>query len=476
MITLTNTTPTSKIIVIDAEQLLNNKSLSASVLNNLKTKKVDQLKVFTTINEAGHEMIIAPFSKNATKDDNANLEIIRSLGNAAFKYALEAQLKEISIQSELSDKQTFAFVEGFALSNYKFDKYKSKATPLINQIFVSSENFTQASVNTLNNIIKSVFYARDIVNEPLSTLKAKEISESAKKVSDEVGIHYKELGIDEIRSLKMGGVLGVNQGSELDPTFTVLEYKPQNAINKKPIVLVGKGVVYDTGGYSIKVGDGMMTMKCDMGGAAAVFGSTYLAALEKLPLHIITLVPAVENRINELAIVPGDVLTISDGTTVEVLNTDAEGRLILADALVYAQQFDPEFVFDFATLTGAAMRAIGTGGAAYMGTASEEIKKLAVEAAFSTHERIAELPIWDDYAEQLKSDVADLSNLGGPLAGASTAGKFLQHFTKYPWLHFDIAAPAFLSSASAYRPAGGTGSGVRFMLEFFKSYIAYVQK
>jgi hypothetical protein len=150
MITLTNTTPTSKIIVIDAEQLLNNKSLSASVLNNLKTKKVDQLKVFTTINEAGHEMIIAPFSKNATKDDNANLEIIRSLGNAAFKYALEAQLKEISIQSELSDKQTFAFVEGFALSNYKFDKYKSKATPLINQIFVSSENFTQASVDTLN--------------------------------------------------------------------------------------------------------------------------------------------------------------------------------------------------------------------------------------------------------------------------------------------------------------------------------------
>ena len=225
---------------------------------------------------------------------------------------------------------------------------------------MSQDNFTQEAVNTLNNIVKSVFYGRDIVNEPLSTLKAKEISESAKKVSDEAGIQYKELGIDAIRSLKMGGVLGVNQGSELDPTFTVLEWKPENAINKKPIVLVGKGVVYDTGGYSIKVGDGMMTMKCDMGGAAAVFGSTYLAALEKLPLHIITLVPAVENRINEKAFVPGDVLTISDGTTIEVLNTDAEGRLILADALVYARQFDPEFVFDFATLTGAAMRAIGT--------------------------------------------------------------------------------------------------------------------
>lgn len=476
MITLSNTPHTSRIIVIDAEQLLNSKSMSAAVINNLKNKKADQLKVFTTINEAGNEIIIAPFSSNVKKDDYANLEAVRSLGNTAYKFAQEAQLTELSIQSELSDEQTFAFVEGFALSNYKFDKYKTKATPLIDHVFVSSENFNQKSVNTLNNIIKSVFYARDIVNEPLSTLKVKEISESAQKVADEAGILYKELGIDEMRSLKMGGVLGVNQGSELDPTFTVLEWKPENAINKKPIVLVGKGVVYDTGGYSIKVGDGMMTMKCDMGGAAAVFGSTYLAALEKLPLHIITLVPAVENRINELAIVPGDILTISDGTTVEVLNTDAEGRLILADALVYAQQFDPEFVFDFATLTGAAMRAIGIGGAAFMGTASEEIKKLAVDAAFSSHERIAELPIWDDFAEQLKSEVADLSNLGGPFAGASTAGKFLQHFTKYQWLHFDIAGPAFLSSASAYRPAGGTGSGVRFMLEFFKSYIAYVQK
>ncbi|HUH74331.1 MAG TPA: leucyl aminopeptidase family protein [Chitinophagales bacterium] len=476
MISLKNTSPASRIIVIDANHLTDSQLLSANIQQNLKNKVAKDLKVLTSIDENGNEIIIAPFFTNQEKDEHTNTEAVRSLGNLVFKLVSDAQLKEISIQSELSKELTYAFVEGLALSNYKFDKYKSKATTLIDKIFVSTENFTEDAVKTLNRIIKSVFYARNIVNEPLSTLKAKEISESAKAIAEETGIHYKELGIDAIRSLKMGGVLGVNQGSELDPTFTVLEWKPENAINKKPIVLVGKGVVYDTGGYSIKVGDGMMAMKCDMGGAAAVFGSTYLAALEKLPQHIITLVPAVENRINEKAFVPGDVLTISDGTTVEVLNTDAEGRLILADALVYAQQFDPEFVFDFATLTGAAMRAIGTGGAAYMGTASDEIKKIALEAANSTHERIAELPLWDDYAEQLKSEVADLSNLGGPLAGASTAGKFLQHFTKYPWLHFDIAAPAFLSSASSYRPVGGTGSGVRFMLEFFKSYIAHVKK
>ncbi len=476
MISLTNTSHTSRLLVIDANHLIDSQLLSVNIQQNLKNKVAKDLKVLTSIDENGNEIIIAPFFTNPEKNDDTNIEAVRSLGNLTFKLLSDAQIKEISIQSELSSELTYAFVEGLALSNYKFDKYKKKATKLIEKIFVSSDNFTSESVSTLNNIVKSVFYARDIVNEPLSTLKAKEISESAQKVAEESGIKYKELGIDAIRSLKMGGVLGVNQGSELDPTFTVLEWKPENAINKKPIVLVGKGVVYDTGGYSIKVGDGMMTMKCDMGGAAAVFGTTYLAALEKLPLHIITLVPAVENRINEKAIVPGDILTISDGTTVEVLNTDAEGRLILADALVYAQQFDPEFVFDFATLTGSAMRSIGTNGAAFMGTASDELKKLAVRAAYTTHERIAELPIWDDYAEQLKSEVADMSNLGGPLAGASTAGKFLQHFTKYPWLHFDIAATAFSSSASSYRPAGGTGTGIRFMLEFLKSYIAHVQK
>ncbi len=472
----TTNSPQFSILLVDGNNLSESNFLSKEQISILSKKAVNDLKVFGMIDEKGNEFIIAPFVKKEKNNQDADLEIIRTLGCATHKLALDTQLKEVVIQSELSSEFSFAFAEGFALSNYKFNKYKSKSSPLIQNVSVSNNTLTSEQVSSLNNIIKSVFYARDIVNEPLSGLDAKGISESAKKVAGESGIFYKELGIEEIRKRNMGGVLGVNQGSQFDPTFTVLEWKPENAVNKQPVILVGKGVVYDTGGYNVKVGDGMTTMKCDMGGAAAVFGGTYLAALEKLPLHIITLVPAVENRINEKAFVAGDILTISDGTTVEVLNTDAEGRLILADALVYAQQFDPELVLDFATLTGAAMRAIGSGGTAFMGTASEDIKNLAVKAAYQTHERIAELPLWDDFAEQLKSEIADLSNLGGPLAGASTAGKFLEHFTKYPWLHFDIAGPAFLSSASSYRPAGGTGTGIRFLLEFFKSYISYVKK
>lgn len=472
----TTSSPRFSILLVDGNKLSESNFLSKEQIAVLSKKTVSDLKVFGSIDEKGNEFIVAPFVRKEKNDQAADLETIRSLGSIAHKMALNAQLKEVKIQSELSSEYNFAFVEGVALTNYKFNKYKTKSSPLIEKILLSEGVLSQEQVYTLNNIVKGVFYARDIVNEPLSGLNAHQISESARKVSEETGIAYKELGIDEIRRCNMGGVLGVNQGSQFDPTFTILEWKPENAVNKKPVVLVGKGVVYDTGGYNIKVGDGMTTMKCDMGGAAAVFGGTYLAALEKLPLHIITLVPAVENRINEKAFVAGDILTISNGTTVEVLNTDAEGRLILADALVYAQQFEPGLVLDFATLTGAAMRAIGSGGAAFMGTASEDIKNLAVKAAFHTHERIAELPLWDDFAEQLKSEIADLSNLGGPLAGASTAGKFLEHFTNYPWLHFDIAGPAFLGHASCYRPAGGTGTGIRFLLEFFKSYIAYVKK
>lgn len=468
--------PHSSILLVDGNKISESMLISKQLSSTLSKKNAGDLKTFSTVDENGHELIIAPFVKKEKSNSNTDLEAIRTLGNAAHKLTLDAQIKDVTIFSELSSELNYAFVEGFTLSNYRFNKYKSKSSPFVQSISVGDGVLSAEDQTTLNNITKSVFYARDIVNEPLSGLNARQISESAKKVAEESGISYKELGIDEIRKRNMGGVLGVNQGSQFDPTFTVLEWKPANAVNKKPIVLVGKGVVYDTGGYNVKVGDGMTTMKCDMGGAAAVFGGTYLAALEELPLHIITLVPAVENRINEKAFVAGDVLTISDGTTVEVLNTDAEGRLILADALVYAQQFEPALVLDFATLTGAAMRAIGSGGTAFMGTASEEIKNLAVKAAFRTHERIAELPLWDDFAEQLKSEIADLSNLGGPLAGASTAGKFLEHFTKYPWLHFDIAGPAFLSHASSYRPAGGTGTGIRFLLEFFKSYIAHVKK
>jgi leucyl aminopeptidase len=213
----------------------------------------------------------------------------------------------------------------------------------------------------------------------------------------------------------------------------------------------------------------MDEMKCDMAGAAAVVGAMSAIAANKLPLHVIGLVPSTDNRPGMNAVCPQDVITISDGTTVEVMNTDAEGRLILADALVYAKQYKPELVVDFATLTGAAVRAVGSYASAIMGTAADKEFTRLDKSGMRMWERTMRFPLWKDYGEEMKSDIADLKNLGGANAGHISAGKFLEHFTDYPWIHIDIAGPAWSNTPAAYRSKGGTGVGVRLIYEFLKS-------
>jgi leucyl aminopeptidase len=212
----------------------------------------------------------------------------------------------------------------------------------------------------------------------------------------------------------------------------------------------------------------MDTMKCDMAGAAAVAAAMQAIAHAKLPYHVVALIPSTDNRPGENAYTPGDVVTMFDGQTVEVLNTDAEGRMLLGDALAYAKKYEPSLVLDFATLTGAAAAAIGSFGTVCMGTADEKTKAHLKECGNKVHERLVEFPFWDDYANLIKSDLADMKNIGGPVGGAITAGKFLEKYTNYPWMHFDIAGPAFLSSADAYRGKQGTGVGVRLIFEFVK--------
>jgi leucyl aminopeptidase len=231
--------------------------------------------------------------------------------------------------------------------------------------------------------------------------------------------------------------------------------------------LVGKGVVYDTGGLSLKpTPNSMDSMKCDMAGSAVVAGVMNAVASLKLPVHVIGLVPATDNWIGENSYAPGDIITMYSGTTVEVLNTDAEGRLILADALHFAKKLKPELVCDFATLTGAAVRAIGPYATAVMGKADESVKKEIFESSYAVFERLVEFPLWPEYGDELKSDIADMTNLGKGEGGQISAAKFLEHFTDYPWMHFDIAGPAFLNAADAYRTKGGTGVGIRLMLDF----------
>jgi leucyl aminopeptidase len=266
----------------------------------------------------------------------------------------------------------------------------------------------------------------------------------------------------------------VNLGSPEPPTFSIMEWKPEGAQNERPYVLVGKGVVYDTGGLSLKpTPNSMDMMKCDMAGGAAVAGVLYALAKNNVPLHVIGLVPATDNRPGGLAYVPGDVLTMHSGLTVEVKNTDAEGRLLLADALSFAKKYHPELVIDLATLTGAAVRAVGTEAAAVMGTADAETTAQLLAAAHHVHERLVEFPLWDDYADHMKSDIADLSNLGKADAGHISAAKFLERFIEgTPWFHLDIAGPAFITAADSYRGKGGTGTGVRLVYEFLTKRLA----
>jgi len=365
-----------------------------------------------------------------------------------------------------------AFAEGMALSNYQFDKYlnkKEEKQNTLTTIKIVSKDISRQKTNELERLCTAVHLTRDLVNEPLSTLTAVELSKEISKMGNKAGFGVEVFHKKKIETLRMGGLLAVNKGSVDPPTFSILTWKPEKAKNKKPIVLVGKGVVYDSGGLSLKpTHDSMDYMKSDMAGAAAVAGTLYALAMNKVPVHVIGLIPATDNRPDGNAYVPGDVVRMFDGTTVEVLNTDAEGRMILADALAWAEKLDPSLVLDVATLTGAAQAAIGKYGIVAMGNADRKDMESLKESGESVFERIAEFPFWDDYAELLKSDIADLKNIGGRYAGAITAGKFLEHFTDSPYIHLDIAGPSYNKTRDSYRGKGGSGIGVRLLYDFIK--------
>ena len=376
------------------------------------------------------------------------------------------------IQISGSEKSVLKFTEGLILANYKFTKYFSKEAESKNKLseVVLSDEISDSKTTELWNTCKVVYWTRDLVNEPVSYLTAVKLAEEISNAGDEAGFSVNILHKAQIEALKMGGLLGVNRGSMDPPTFTIAEYKHPKAVNKKPIVLVGKGVVYDTGGLSLKPTPGSMDcMKSDMAGAAAMAGTIYLAALQKLKIHLVVLIPATDNRPGMDAYTPGDILTMHNGTTVEVLNTDAEGRLILADALAYSDKYKPEVVIDAATLTGAAVRAIGTHASIVMGNADDSFFKELEDAGNEVHERVVRFPFWDEYLKEMKSSIADLKNIGGGNAGMITAGKFLEHFVKSPYIHMDVAGPTWLDAKEDYRPKGGTGSGVRLLYQFLKN-------
>ncbi len=373
------------------------------------------------------------------------------------------------------------FTEALILSAYKFDKYKIKKEEKGKGSFpgklVLYENIDNRSVEWLKLIVSSLYWVRDTINEPVSYMNSVKLAEEIRALGESSGFAVDMLNAKQIEALKMGGIMAVNRGSVDPPMFCVLEHRPENCINERPLALVGKGIVYDTGGVNIKTGDHMASMKGDMAGAAAVAGVMSVIAKFNLPVHVIALIPITDNRPGGNAYTQGDIITMYNKTTVEIGNTDAEGRLILADAISYASKYNPSLLIDIATLTGSALMTFGSQAIAMMSNAKREVVDLMIYSGKEVYERVAELPLWEEYGEMIRSDVADLSNVGkGRVAGAITAGKFLESFAVAPLIHLDIAGTGMLTSDDYYRVKEFPGSGLRLLAEFIKrlseNYIA----
>ena len=412
------------------------------------------------------------------KETSSSFKTKEELRKTAFnirKLIKSNNLSELVITSDQTFKGAVeTFAEGLILSFYSFDKYKTKKENGDKKSYPSrlllNGDVDDSDIKWLIDLTDAVYLTRDLINEPVNHLNASILSEAIRKMGEAAGFTVEVMNKGKIEALKMGGLLAVNKGSIDPPVFCILEWHPQNSLNSNPLVLVGKGVVYDTGGLNIKTGDYMDNMKADMAGAAAVAGIFYTAAKTGIPLHIIGLIPATDNRPGGNAYAQGDIITMFNKMTVEVGNTDAEGRMILADAISYASKYSPELIIDIATLTGSAVMTFGNQAIAVMGNADRKYFKLLEECGNDVWERIAELPFWEEYGELIKSDIADIKNVGGREAGAITAGKFLEHFSKFPLIHMDIAGPGLLKKDDFYRLKDGPGSGLRLLSTFLRRF------
>ncbi len=371
-----------------------------------------------------------------------------------------------------------ALVEGAGLATYRYIEHKSDPTPCkIIEVLVIAETAEhgslQPAIDQASAVVGAVHLARDLVNEPPNSMTPVRLAEVAIEVGERVGLNVEVIDEQAATELGLGGLLGVAQGSDHPPRLIKMTYDPSNPTGSTgSVALVGKGITFDSGGLSLKPADSMMTMKSDMAGAAAVLATLSVLPLLKPAVKVVGYLAVAENMPSGKAIRPGDVLKTRAGKTVEVLNTDAEGRLVLADALALAVEDGAEAIIDLATLTGACVVALGAKVAGLMGT-NDDLKTQLQEAAGHADERVWPLPLPAEYRKHIDSDIADLKNIGnGRYAGALTAGLFLKEFTgKVPWAHLDIAGPAFVDSDDAWVAKGATGFGVRTLLAFLDGYV-----
>lgn len=457
-------------------------SLQASYAAPLSNKDflAKESELLFTYHHAKQEQRVALLGLG--KRESLSVETLRRAFATLARACLAKKIKSINLvlptNTPLSDEELLRGVlEGVLLANYSFTKLKSASkgedSTLIEKInLLGSSKPKQALEQAKKHLIicNAVSMVRDLVNDNADEVTPQRLGLVAKELAAALPNSYvKVFGKKEIEKENLGLLLAVNRGSHIDPAFIVLTYKGDPK-SKEVTALVGKGVTYDTGGLNIKPTGSMESMKCDMAGAATALGAFYAIASLGIKINLTVIIPATENSIGSKSYKPGDVYTGLAGKSVEIGNTDAEGRLILADALSYVvKKIKPSRIIDFATLTGAIDVALGAEASGLFAN-DDMLANQLIKAGEETFERVWQLPLFPEYREQLKSEFADIKNVGGRSAGSITAALFLKEFVgDTPWAHLDIASTAYLNESKRYHPKRGTGVGVRLMVQFFEN-------
>jgi leucyl aminopeptidase len=406
-----------------------------------------------------------------------SVEQVRRSAASAARAAREAGAKSLAVAvpaGMAAGDAGQAVAEGVLLGTYRYTRYKSSAnsdgSKALQAVHLyvdeGAEEAGRQGVERGEAVAAGVAFARDLVNQPGADLWPERLATIAATMAGEAGLACHVYDERALADLGAGALLGVGHGSERPPRLIHLRYRPDGVADGAPITFVGKGITFDTGGYSIKTAGGMETMKCDMAGAAAVLGAIHTIARLQPPVAIDAVIASAENMVSGRSMRPGDVLTSMSGKTIEVNNTDAEGRLVLADALTFAIRQGATEMIDLATLTGACVVALGTVAVGVMGNQQPIINRLLAAAA-AEGERMWQLPLYDEYREGLRSDIADMRNSGGRYAGAQIGASFLKDFAgDTPWVHLDIAGPAWLDKETPLSPKGASGVGVRTLIRY----------
>jgi len=470
-------------ILEDSDKILGLEKIDPKNISLIKQSINDMGGVFgkiivipTVDKTSTHRILLAGLGKK----ENFNNDTIRFVSGKIAQKARELKLKEFTILTPPSSiiepvSSVSQIIEGCKMSLYKFEKYKSKKENSIPDltILVSKSDKISKIIKIANIISDGVLYTKEIANLPPNECTPTTLANFSRHISKKNNMKCSIISKKDLIKEGFGGIIAVGQGSKNEPKLIVLEHNGGSR-NEKPIVLVGKAVTFDTGGISLKPGEKMDEMKFDKCGGCTVIGIMKVVSELKLPINLVGIIPSVENMPGGESYRPGDIIKLYSGKTAEILNTDAEGRIILADALSFGEKhYSPKAIIDFATLTGACVIALGTNVAGMISNNDRLIQKIK-ESSKRTTEEVWELPLNDDYMEMIKSDVADMKNIGiGRAAGTITAAAFLRNaIGNTPWVHIDIAGVAWTQIATKdkpYNPKGATGFGVRLILDYLQN-------